>query len=133
VFFENAGGALSLNSVVSCSQHYAAIPEIQGRDNVASHKLVRVIAKAKQDMADFTNAPLGTFFVGESGTELLFRLIMNACLGLRRAVLSLAPHLSTRPAAALVSAGLKSPANLMFLLRTMMLPVIRPRKIMRLT
>ena len=81
VFFENAGGALTLDAVVSCSQHYAAIPDNQGRDNVASHELMRVIAKAKQDMADFTNAPSGSFFVGESGTELLFRLIMNACLG----------------------------------------------------
>ena len=27
------------------------------------------------------NAPSGQFFVGESGTELLFRLIMNSCLG----------------------------------------------------
>jgi selenocysteine lyase/cysteine desulfurase len=81
VFFENAGGALTLNSVVSCSQHYSAIPDNQGRDNVASHELMRVITKAKQDMADFTNAPSGSYFVGESGTELLFRLIMNACLG----------------------------------------------------
>ena len=27
------------------------------------------------------NAPSGQFFVGESGTELLFRIIMNSCLG----------------------------------------------------
>ncbi len=27
------------------------------------------------------NAPDGQFFVGESGTELIFRLVMNACLG----------------------------------------------------
>ena len=27
------------------------------------------------------NAPKGQFFVGESGTELIFRLVMNACLG----------------------------------------------------
>ncbi len=81
VFFENAGGALSLNSVVETSQIYAAIPDNQGRDNVGSHELVRVINKAKEDMASFMNAPSGQFFVGESGTELLFRLIMNACLG----------------------------------------------------
>ena len=81
VFFENAGGALTLNSVVETSQTYAAIPDNQGRDNVGSHELVRVINKAKEDMAIFMNAPSGQFFVGESGTELLFRLIMNACLG----------------------------------------------------
>ena len=81
VFFENAGGALTLNSVVDTSKTYAAIPDNQGRDNVGSHELVRVITKAKHDMRVFMNAPDGQFFVGESGTELLFRVIMNACLG----------------------------------------------------
>ena len=42
---------------------------------------MRVINKAKQDLRTFMNAPNGTFFVGESGTELIFRLVMNACLG----------------------------------------------------
>ena len=81
VFFENAGGALTLNSVVDCSKTYAAIPDNQGRDNPGSHELVRVINKAKADLRVFMNAPDGQFFVGESGTELIFRLVMNACLG----------------------------------------------------
>lgn len=81
VFFENAGGALTLKSAVETSTQYAAVPDNQGRDNPGSHELVRVITKAKDDMAMFMNAPGGQFFVGESGTELLFRLIMNACLG----------------------------------------------------
>ena len=81
VFFENAGGALTLNRVVDVSRDYAAIPDNQGRDNPGSHKLVRVIQKAKDDLRVFMNAPSGQFFVGESGTELIFRLVMNACLG----------------------------------------------------
>ncbi|SFL67399.1 aminotransferase class V-fold PLP-dependent enzyme [Shimia aestuarii] len=81
VFFENAGGALTLKSVVETSTRYAAIPDNQGRDNPGSHALVRTIASAREDMAAFMNAPGGQFFVGESGTELLFRLIMNICLG----------------------------------------------------
>ncbi len=81
MFFENAGGALTLNSVVDCSKTYAAIPDNQGRDNPGSHELVRVINKAKADLRVFMNAPDGQFFVGESGTELIFRLVMNACLG----------------------------------------------------
>ncbi|UWQ92836.1 aminotransferase class V-fold PLP-dependent enzyme [Rhodobacteraceae bacterium M382] len=84
IFFENAGGALTLNAAVETSTRYAAIPDNQGRDNPGSHELVRVITKAKTDMAEFMNAPGGQFFVGESGTELLFRLIMNACLGTSR-------------------------------------------------
>jgi len=81
VFFENAGGALTLKAAVDTSMQYAAVPDNQGRDNPASHELVRVIDKSMADMRDFMNAPGGQFFVGESGTELLFRLISNACLG----------------------------------------------------
>ena len=81
VFFENAGGALTLSKIVDTSEKYAAIPDNQGRDNPGSHELVRVIDKAKQDLRALMNAPKGQFFVGESGTELIFRLVMNACLG----------------------------------------------------
>jgi len=80
IFFENAGGALTLKSVVETSATYAAIPDNQGRDNVASHALVATITKAKADMAVFMNAGSGQFFAGESGTELLFRMIRTACL-----------------------------------------------------
>ncbi|MBK1636783.1 aminotransferase class V-fold PLP-dependent enzyme [Rhodovulum adriaticum] len=81
VFFENAGGALTLNSVVETSAKFAAIPDNQGRANGAAAALMDVIAKARGDMATFFNAPGGQFIVGESGTELLFRLIGAACLG----------------------------------------------------
>ncbi|NKX44539.1 aminotransferase class V-fold PLP-dependent enzyme [Roseicyclus persicicus] len=81
VFFENAGGALTLNSVVETSAKFAAIPDNQGRDNPAAKALVAFIDKAKDDMRVFFNAPQGQFFVGESGTELLFRLIRTAIVG----------------------------------------------------
>ncbi len=81
VFFENAGGALTLNSVVETSARFAAIPDNQGRDNPASAALQQIIDTAKDDMRVLFNAPTGLFFVGESGTELLFRLIRTACLG----------------------------------------------------
>ncbi|WP_372574138.1 aminotransferase class V-fold PLP-dependent enzyme [Ruegeria jejuensis] len=102
IFFENAGGALTLNVVVDTSTLYAAIPDNQGRDNPGSHELVRVITKAKQDMRVFMNAKGGQFFVGESGTELLFRLIMNACLGTGKGVVlgSTLEHPATRSACA---------------------------------
>jgi len=82
VFFENAGGALTLKSAVETSAMFAAIPDNQGRDNAASAALVDVIKRAKADMAVFFNAPEGQFFVGESGTELTFRLIRTAVMGL---------------------------------------------------
>ncbi|WP_085792032.1 aminotransferase class V-fold PLP-dependent enzyme [Roseivivax jejudonensis] len=81
IFFENAGGALTLNSVVETSARYAAIPDNQGRANAASRALMATIERARADMALFLNAPGGRIFVGESGTELLFRMIRDACLG----------------------------------------------------
>lgn len=78
IFFENAGGALTLKSVVETSARFAAIPDNQGRANPGSQALVDTIAKAKADMKLFFNAPNGQVFVGESGSELLFRLICNA-------------------------------------------------------
>ncbi|WP_290546250.1 aminotransferase class V-fold PLP-dependent enzyme [Aestuariivirga sp.] len=81
VFFENAGGALTLKSVVETSALYAAIPDNQGRDNPASKALMAAIDKAKADMRLFFNAFSGQVFVGESGTEVLFRLVRTAALG----------------------------------------------------
>ncbi len=81
VFFENAGGALTLKSVVETSGLYAAIPDNQGRDNPASKALMAAIDKGKADMRLFFNAPAGQVFVGESGTEVLFRLVRTAALG----------------------------------------------------
>lgn len=80
VFFENAGGALTLKSAVETSAKFAAIPDNQGRDNPAAHALVEVINKAKGDMGVFMNASTGQFIAGESGTELLFRMIRTACV-----------------------------------------------------
>ncbi len=52
IFFENAGGALTLKSVVDTSAKFAAIPDNQGRDNPASHALVNIINQARSDMRD---------------------------------------------------------------------------------
>lgn len=78
IFFENAGGALTLKSVVETSATFAAIPDNQGRTNGASARLMEIIAKSKADTMLFLNAQEGQVFVGESGTELLFRLIRSA-------------------------------------------------------
>ena len=81
VFFENAGGALTLNSVVETSAKFAAIPDNQGRANKASQALVDIITKSKEDMSVFFGTDEGSFIVGESGTEILFRLIRSAIMG----------------------------------------------------
>lgn len=80
IFFENAGGALTLKSVVETSAFYAAIPDNPGRINPAGQGTQDVINKAKQDLGLFMGASSGQFFAGESGTELLFRMIRTACV-----------------------------------------------------
>ena len=102
ICFENAGGALTLNSVVETSTRFAAIPDNQGRDNVASKALVAVIDQARADARTFFNASQGQIFVGESGTELLFRLIRSACVAAEpgSVVGSTVEHPASRSAAA---------------------------------
>lgn len=80
IFFENAGGALTLKKVAETSAFYAAIPDNPGRVNPAGQGTQDVINKARADLAVFMNAPSGQFFAGESGTELLFRMIRTACV-----------------------------------------------------
>ncbi|WP_298859949.1 aminotransferase class V-fold PLP-dependent enzyme [uncultured Sulfitobacter sp.] len=80
IYFENGGGALTLKSVIETSAKYAAVPDNQGRDNPAAAALSLTIGKAKADLALFMNAGSGQFIVGETGTELLFRMVRNACL-----------------------------------------------------
>ncbi|MEO1530960.1 MAG: aminotransferase class V-fold PLP-dependent enzyme [Pseudomonadota bacterium] len=80
VFFENAGGALHLKSVVETSAAYASYPDNEGRDNAASRAMTAAVQQGRADMRTFLNAPDGEVMVGESGTEILFRLIRTAAL-----------------------------------------------------
>ena len=81
IFFENAGGALTLKSVVEVNTQLAGIPDNQGRDNPASHELVRIINEARDNMRLFLGVSGGPVFIGESGTELIFRMVRAAALG----------------------------------------------------
>ncbi len=81
IFFENAGGGLTLKSVVEVNTELAGIPDNQGRDNPASHELVRIIAEARDNMRTFLGVEDGPVFTGESGTELIFRMVRAAALG----------------------------------------------------
>ncbi|MCP9483370.1 aminotransferase class V-fold PLP-dependent enzyme [Shimia sp. CNT1-13L.2] len=102
IFFENAGGALTLKSVFETSGFYAAIPDNPGRINPAGQGTQNVINKAKADLAVFMNATSGQFFAGESGTELLFRLLRTACVNApkgSKVIGSSIEHPATRSAA----------------------------------
>lgn len=102
VYFENGGGALTLKSVIETSAHFAGVPDNQGRDNPAAKALEDVIIKAKADLAVFMNAQAGQFIAGETGTELLYRMIRTACFnapGGSRIIGSSIEHPSSRSAA----------------------------------
>ncbi|MDH3536071.1 MAG: aminotransferase class V-fold PLP-dependent enzyme, partial [Gammaproteobacteria bacterium] len=81
IFFENAGGSLTLKSVVEVNTQLAGIPDNQGRDNPASRDLVRIIDAARANMRIFLGVKEGPVFTGESGTELIFRMVRAAALG----------------------------------------------------
>ena len=102
IFFENAGGALTLKSVVETSSFYASIPDNPGRINPAGQGTQDKIKQAKDDLAVFMNATSGQFFAGESGTELLFRMIRTACVNApkgAKVIGSSIEHPATRSAA----------------------------------
>lgn len=83
IFFENAGGALTLKSVVETSGRFAALPDNPGRDNPAGQAAQALIAEAKARAMTFFGATEGQVFMGESGTELTFRILANMILANR--------------------------------------------------
>ncbi|MCP3987704.1 MAG: aminotransferase class V-fold PLP-dependent enzyme [Actinomycetia bacterium] len=78
VYFENAGGSLTLKAAVARTAELMTIPDNQGRANVASIELMKIIAQGRQDMKTMFGTSSGEVFIGETGTELLGRLIRNA-------------------------------------------------------
>jgi len=84
IFFENAGGSLTLKSVAKRSGELAAIPDNQGRDNKGSQGIMDLIRESKTDAMEFFNSDNGNILIGESGTELLFRLIRTVILASKK-------------------------------------------------
>lgn len=80
IFFENAGGSLTLKTAILRGTEIAGIPDNEHRDNPASHALSKVVADGRSDLTIFFGASNGVIFGGETGTECLFRLIRTAAL-----------------------------------------------------
>ena len=78
-FLENAGGSLTLKAAVERTAELTAFPDNQGRANAVAY-LAEIIAQGRDDMKLLMGASSGEVFIGESGTELLGRLICNATL-----------------------------------------------------
>lgn len=81
IYFENAGGALTLKSVIEVNTHLAGMPDNHGRDNPASKALTEIIEQGRDDIRLFLGVKNGPVFLGETGTELVFRMIRAAALG----------------------------------------------------
>ena len=80
IFFENAGGSLTLESVVTRGAEVAGIPDNEHRNNPASRAMSAIVAEGLDDLATFFGASGGVIFGGETGTECLFRVIRAAAL-----------------------------------------------------
>ena len=75
IYFENAGGGLTLKSVLEVVGKVAALPDNAGRQNNASQKIGEIISKGIQDAAILMNAKQGTILAGESTTSNIFRIL----------------------------------------------------------
>ncbi len=82
VYFENAGGALTLKSVVEASTQLDALPDNAGRANATSRHLDAIIADGREAVATFLNATDGVIAAREGSTAMLFALIDAATEGI---------------------------------------------------
>jgi len=86
IYFENAGGSLTLKSAVQQSELISRVPDNEHRSNPASIAMTEIVDKGKKDLATFfgvsSGLSNGVIFGGETGTECLFRLIRSAALAL---------------------------------------------------
>lgn len=80
IYFENAGGSLTLKSVIERTTEIGAIPDNEHRNNAASKAMSLIVEQGLKDLSTFFGARSGTVFGGETGTECLFRLIRSAAL-----------------------------------------------------
>ncbi|MGX9417780.1 aminotransferase class V-fold PLP-dependent enzyme [Vibrio sp. WJH972] len=80
VFFESAGGSLTLKSVTERTAEISAIPDNEHRNNPASQAMSLVVNEGLENLKLLFGAKSGIVFGGETGSECLFRLIRSAAL-----------------------------------------------------
>jgi cysteine desulfurase / selenocysteine lyase len=78
VFLENAGGSLTLQSVVDIQSCSASLPSNAGRDNAGSHAVEEYIAQGRDAVRDFLNADDGVIISCDSTTSHAFRVFEAA-------------------------------------------------------
>lgn len=80
IYFESAGGSLTLKSVTEHVAKISAVPDNEHRINAASQAMTEIVNKGLKDLRTLFGAQSGVVFGGETGTECLFRLIRSAVL-----------------------------------------------------
>lgn len=75
VYFENAGGSLTLKSVIESTVRYASLPDNAGRGSAASRETQCVIERGRADVMRFLGADAGVVLAGESTTANVFRIL----------------------------------------------------------
>jgi len=75
IYFENAGGSLTLKSVLKVLPEVAALPDNAGRQNDASNHIDQIIKKGIEDVKILLNAKNGSILAGESTTSNIFRIM----------------------------------------------------------
>nr|WP_158651821.1 aminotransferase class V-fold PLP-dependent enzyme [Marinobacterium profundum] len=80
IYFESAGGSLTLKSVIERTAELGAVPDNEHRNNAASKAMSSVVEEGLENLKLLFGAKSGVVFGGETGTECLFRLVRSAVL-----------------------------------------------------
>jgi len=105
VYLENAGGGLTLKSVMDAHLPVAALPDNAGRNNSSSREVERAIRDGRRDVALFLNARQGTILSDQSTSSCAFRILEAPASGIEGSniVCSQLDHASFYDAAAFMA------------------------------
>ncbi len=104
IYFENAGGSLTLKSVVETASYFDGLPDNAGRSHASSQHVSHTITDGRNAVATFLNAREGVIASRESATAMIFALLeaATAAVDCGNIVCSNLDHAATYDAAAYV-------------------------------
>ncbi len=79
-YFETGGGSLKLRTATEAAAYWSGIADNEGRANDSSEAVRRICNRGRDDLALFFGSQAGTITGGDSGSDLLHRLIRMICL-----------------------------------------------------
>jgi len=75
LYFENAGGSLTLKSVVKLTNEATALPDSPNRPSLAAKPLKEMVVKGKEDIKLFLGAKSGQVVSSETASRVIFLII----------------------------------------------------------